>query len=232
MTHLQMLTTLSIMGGVLGRQLQMAANDDDPANDQAVLVDARTTLAGALEVLDAHLGRPEAPKAPEYPPIDYARYNVDDPRTLIIALLAPPEFRNGLPPNWSWAEWARVNDRPDPSVRPETQGEAPDRSGTNLDLGGRREKTLEARHPVVFYLTVPRGCRVLELTAAPLEGHFFGAGTETLSGPGQESQSAPFTVSAGRARAKRIVSNPVPGAYRWTLTIDRTARCGVEKHLS
>lgn len=232
MTHLQMLGTLNVIASAIAVQLRAASHDDDPSNDKAVLVEARVTLQAALATLDAHLEKPEVPTLPELPPIDYTKYNVPDPRTLIIAILAPPEFRNGLPSNWSWAEWARVNDRVDPSIRPEVPGEAPDRSGTNLDAPGRREVTLQANHPVVFYRTVPPGCRVLELTAAPLEGDFFTAGLEALSGPGQSGEATPFEVSGGRARAKRIVSNPLPGAYRWTVTIDRTALCGVEAHLS
>lgn len=123
-----------------------------------VLVVAALAVAAYLnrekikEIIDKRMGgevaSPPGPTitvpgvpTPAAPLHDYAKWGHKTPYELqMMAGQKEGPFPNGVPPTWSWKEWARVNGKTDPTLSPVESGPAIDRSGFVLEANGMRRR--------------------------------------------------------------------------------------------
>lgn len=172
-----------------------------------------------------------APPPIVYPAIDYSlpKYNGDQfgggmETRQMMQYIQTWVHPNGLPPNWNWSEWARVTGRQLPSST--NQGPGTDKSGTNLDLPGRRENDFVADVPQLFTFTID-GDRQVVLTFASLSGNYFNYITQQLTGTGRHGSTAnrQFVFDSHFTRSDFLRA----GSYTWAVSIDVSGRAGTQK---
>lgn len=189
-------------------------------------------LALALSVDGTEVfARTETPKTEPIPqPPDgfsYADPQYDRPaQELLFGVGQPALFRNGKPVWWNWQKWMEATGRPDPEKRPDVAGEAPVKTGPDLNSGARRENPFTKDVARSFFFDIEPGTVKIELVHAAMGGSRFNKCTEALSGPGQDGRSREHELSGTGYDFKRTVYSPSPGRYTWTVSVDEHAECG------
>lgn len=154
--------------------------------------------------------------------IDYAKWGKYTPYELQMMVgRADGPFPRGIPPEWDWKEWARVNGKVDPTMTPDT-GPAPDMSGPDLNDRSMHYKDFFAGTPEVWFFDHPGGPATLDVvgvSGAPLI-----AVTDSLSGVFDGRKSA--YVFGNRHEAWRAFLPK--GRYTYTVTVAVNGRFGVQ----
>jgi hypothetical protein len=155
---------------------------------------------------------------PTAPSFDYARYN-KAPYEIMTR-----DFPGGLPVGWNWSEWARVNGRVDPTIRPPSEA-GPDRTGGDLGSGydAPRVNVVHKDEPRAFRFE-RRGDRAAVIRVFGQPGQFFQRYTDSMNGVMLHRDA----LVVGTLGYEVDVTHMKPGWHTYEVAVDAAGTLGVQ----